>query len=123
MEKRFGSSLYGFKLPPSSTEMAAQNIKKKRGGKTPSEKKTFVEQLRKQNQEKFTELYSGLAEADQRMNQNGSIMDLLFDHPKGEVQKPKSAAKSLIDKKLLIPKMTSEDMTDQEEAIQELALL
>lgn len=47
MEKRFGSSLYGFRLPPASTAMAAQNIRKKRGGKTPSEKKSFVESLRK----------------------------------------------------------------------------
>jgi hypothetical protein len=47
MEKRFGSSLYGFRLPPSSTAMAAHNLKKKKVGKTPSEKKTFVETLRK----------------------------------------------------------------------------
>lgn len=47
IEKRFGSSLYGFRLPPSSTSMAAHNLRKKRTGKTPSEKKSFVETLRK----------------------------------------------------------------------------
>lgn len=51
-------------------------------------------------------------------------MDLLFDPATGgEIQKPKSAAKSLIDKRLLIPTSSQEDFTDQEEAIAELALL
>ena len=51
-------------------------------------------------------------------------MDLLFDPATGgEIQKPKSAAKSLIDKRLLIPTSSQEDLTDQEEAIAELALL
>lgn len=104
MEKRFGSSLYGFRLPPSSTSLAAQNLRKKRAGKTPSEKKSFVETLRKQNHDKFNELYSGLQDQDDRVQKNGSIMDLLFDPATGgEIQKPKSAAKSLIDKRLLIP--------------------
>ena len=67
MEKRFGSSLYGFRLPPSSTALAAHNLRKKRAGKTPSEKKSFVETLRKQNHDKFNELYSGLQEGDDRM--------------------------------------------------------
>lgn len=51
-------------------------------------------------------------------------MDLLFDPSKGaEIQKPKSAAKAIIDKRLLIPSLNNEEMTDQDEAIQELALL
>jgi hypothetical protein len=36
MEKRFGSSLYGFKLPQSSTSAAANNINRKRKDKTSS---------------------------------------------------------------------------------------
>jgi hypothetical protein len=99
MEKRFGSSLYGFRLP--QTDKAAENLKKKRNLKSPSEKKTFVEQLRKQNHEKFNELYSGLQEAEEN-HRNGSIMDLLFDQ---KVDRPKSAAKIY------------NEHSDQEEAI------
>ena len=51
-------------------------------------------------------------------------MDLLYDPTSGgEIKKPKSAAKSLIDKRLLIPTSSQEDLTDQEEAIAEIALL
>lgn len=50
MEKRFGSSLYGFRLPPASTALAANNLRKKRSGKSPPlGKKSFVDTIRQQN--------------------------------------------------------------------------
>jgi hypothetical protein len=84
--------------------------------------------MRKQNHEKFNEIISQKEDGEDHYKVTSVMGDLIYDSnnrvlESGPTSKPKSAARSLLDKKLLIPPIMHHESVERDEAIHELAVL